>query len=211
MSLLILAPFVGPAIGPIAGGFLGETVGWRWMQGFLGIFAGAMCLLGGLGQPETYAPVLLRNRAHRLSHISGRVYKSKLEVDNGHVDVRKKFATALGRPWLLLVIEMIVLLLSIWIGVIYGTLYMFFSAFPIVFRYGRRWSEGLVGLAFLGVAIGMCTGVAYAVPENIRYNKLMTKAKRKPVLPEQRLIPAMVAAPFVPIGVSFLLPKIIYR
>ena len=202
MSFLILAPFIGPALGPIAGGFLGETVGWRWMEGFLAIFTAVMVLVGAFGQPETYGPVLLQKRAERLTKRFGRVYKSKLEVEKGYIDVRKLFLTALCRPWLLLVVEMIVLLLSIWIGIVYGTLYMFFSAFPIVFGIGRGWSEGFTSLAFLGVAIGMCLGVVYAIPENFRYNELVAKADSQPIPPEERLIPAMVGAPLVPIGVS---------
>lgn len=32
MSVFAAAPFLGPAIGPIVGGFLGETEGWRWVE-----------------------------------------------------------------------------------------------------------------------------------------------------------------------------------
>lgn len=32
--------------------------------------------------PETYAPVLLRNRANTLSKVTGKVYRSKFEEEN---------------------------------------------------------------------------------------------------------------------------------
>lgn len=63
MSLFVVATFIGPALGPIIGGYIGETVGWRWVEGFLAAFTGAIWLLGVLFIPETYAPVLLRKRA----------------------------------------------------------------------------------------------------------------------------------------------------
>jgi MFS family permease len=39
-SLFAGAPFLGPSLGPVVGGFLGENAGWRWVQGFLAIFTG---------------------------------------------------------------------------------------------------------------------------------------------------------------------------
>ena len=33
MSLFAVAPFMGPTLGPIVGGFVDETIGWRWLVG----------------------------------------------------------------------------------------------------------------------------------------------------------------------------------
>ena len=74
------------------------------------------------------------------------------------------------------------------------------QAFPIVFQEKRGWSQGMGGLAFMGIAIGFVLGCAYAIPENIRYNRLVSKAGGGLVPPEQRLVPAMVATPGIPIG-----------
>ena len=79
---------------------------------------------------------------------------------------------------------------------------MFFGAFPIVYQQHRGWNEGQGGLAFIGVAIGMIVGALYAIPDNIRYRKLVSKAEGRPVPPEQRLVPSMVGAPWIPTGVS---------
>ncbi|CAH0034465.1 unnamed protein product [Clonostachys rhizophaga] len=38
MTFFGAAPFLGPALGPIAGGFLGAAGGWRWIQGLMAIF-----------------------------------------------------------------------------------------------------------------------------------------------------------------------------
>ena len=42
MAFFAAAPFLGPALGPISGGFIGLTSGWRWVEGFLAIFCGIL-------------------------------------------------------------------------------------------------------------------------------------------------------------------------
>ena len=201
MSLFIVSPFIGPALGPIIGGYIGENVGWRWVEGFLAAFTGAVWLLGVMVIPETYAPVLLQKRARTLTRTSnGKVFESKLEIEKGRTSAKEVFKRCLGRPWLLLFMEPIVLFLSIYMAIIYGTLYMFFGAFPIVYQEQRGWSEGLGGLSFIGVGLGMVFGVMYAIPENFRYQRVLARAEGKPVAPEERLRPAMVGTPCVPIA-----------
>ncbi|KAI4198762.1 MAG: hypothetical protein LQ350_005085 [Teloschistes chrysophthalmus] len=202
MSLFVVAPFIGPALGPIIGGYIGENVGWRWVEGFLAAFTGAMWLLGSLSIPETYAPVLLRKRAATLTKLSpnNRIYISRLDVEKGRTSIKEVFRKYLNRPWVLLFLEPIVLSLPIYMAIIYGTLYMFFGAFPIVYQEQRHWSEGLGGLAFIGVGIGMVLRVIYAVPENFRYQRVIARAKGNPVPPEERLRPAMVGTPAIPIA-----------
>lgn len=140
MSIFAAAPFMGPALGPIVGGFVGETVGWRWIQSVIAIFTGILWILGTFTIPETYAPVLLRKRAAALSAETGQVYRSGLEIARGPPPtIAERFKVALSRPWILLFREPIVLLLSIYMAIIYGTLYMCFGAFPIVYGENRQW------------------------------------------------------------------------
>lgn len=127
MSVFAAAPFLGPSIGPIVGGFTGEFAGWRWVQGVMAIFTGILWFAGILLLPETYAPVLLRKRAVLLHKETGKVYRSKFE-EKEVLAVGKTFRIALLRPWTLLFREPIVLLLSIYLAIVYGTLYLMFAA-----------------------------------------------------------------------------------
>lgn len=86
----------------------------------MAIFTGILWLAGTFLLPETYPPVLLRQRAKRLSKLSGKIYVSKTDNDQGKVTAGKAFKTALSRPWILLFREPIVLLLSIYMAIIYG-------------------------------------------------------------------------------------------
>jgi MFS family permease len=199
MSLFAAAPFMGPVLGPIIGGFLGAAAGWRWVMGFLAAFSGAVWILGTLLIPETYAPVLLRRRAARLSKITGKVYESKVDLDQGRVNLKESFKIALSRPWVLLFKEPIVFLLSLYMAIIYGTLYMLFAAYPIVYQQARGWSQGIGALPFLGIAVGMIAAVIYTIPDNKRYVK--TEANHGGFAPpEARLPPCLVASIAIPVG-----------
>jgi multidrug resistance protein len=198
-SVFAAAPFLGPTLGPIIGGFLGETKGWRWVEGTMAIFTGALWIIGSLTIPETYTPVILRRRAAKLSKITGKVYISKMDIQRGKKTVTQEFKTALSRPWVLLFREPIVLLLSIYMAIIYGTLYMMFAAFPIVFQQQRGWSPGIGGLAFIGVMIGMMIAVVYSIWDNKRYQKTEARYNGK-APPEARLPPTMLGSIFLPVG-----------
>lgn len=164
------------------------------MLGITSVITGVFWLLSSLLCPETYAPVILQQRAKRLTRVTGRVYLSKLDV--GAVKAAK-FVTALCRPWILLFTEPIVLISSVYVAVIYGTLYLCFDAFPIVFQVGRAWGPGLGGLAFIGIAVGVIVGTGFLILDNQRYSE---QAKRAILPPERRLQASIIGSIFVPLG-----------
>lgn len=199
MGIFALMPSCGPTMGPFIGGFLGSSAGWRWVMGLMTILAGLLWVLGSLFVPETYAPVLLRKRAAELSRRSGKVYKTKVDLEKGDIPVGKLISIALIRPWLLLFMEPIVLILSIYMSIVYGTLYLLFGAFPIVFQLERGWSEGVGGLPFLGVAIGMVGAILMGGTLNKWYLKAAAK-NGGTAPPEARLVGCMIGALAIPIG-----------
>ena len=182
---------------------MGQTIGWRWLAGILAIFSGVLWIIVGLTIPETYAPVLLRKRALALSSRTGKVYISTMEAGKPKRSVARTFKTALGRPWVLLLREPIVLIMTIYMAIIYGTLYMMFGAFPIVYQEDRGWSQGIGGLAFIGVAVGFVAGACYAIPDNDRFSKIEDKAIEDghyAAPPEARLPPALIGSVLLPLG-----------
>ena len=199
MSVFAMAPFLGPAIGPIAGGFLGLAAGWRWVQGLMAIFTGLLWMINALCVPETYAPVILKRRAANLCKETGKVYMSRLSLQHRHRTVKEQVQISLLRPWILLFKEPIVLLTSIYMAIVYGTLYMMFAAFPIVFQQGRGWNAGVGGLAFCGVAVGMLIMVGYSMYDNKRY-AAVSDAHGGMAPPEARLPPAILGSVLLPVG-----------
>ncbi|KAI0156653.1 MFS general substrate transporter [Hypoxylon sp. FL1284] len=198
-AIFAAAPFLGPSVGPIAGGFLGVGAGWRWVEGLMAAFTGVLWILATLLVPETYAPILLRKRAAKLSEVTGKVYVSKLDAGRPRKTAREEFKVSLSRPWILLFREPIVALTSLYMAIVYGTLYMMFAAFPIVFQQQRGWSPGIGGLAFLGVAVGMMASILYSVYDNNRYAKT-SAAHNGQAPPEARLPPALIGSILLPVG-----------
>ncbi|TXT13248.1 hypothetical protein VHUM_00615 [Vanrija humicola] len=205
MAMFSVAPFLGPALGPITGGFLGEAAGWKWVFGFLTIFCFVVLLALVVMSAETYSPLLLRQRATTLSKATGKVYRFRADAAKP-LDVKALFIASLARPWKFLFLEPIVLIFSIYIAIIYGILYLNFAAYPIVFSTpkavgGRGWSTGIEGLAFLGIMVGAILSVIATIfitnPQYLRRIK-----KRGYPEPEDRLPPAMYGGVFIVIGLA---------
>jgi MFS family permease len=216
MSVFAVAPFLGPVIGPVVGGFIGQTIGWRWIMGTMAIvshhsssveptltfplqFTGVLWIIGAIAVPETYPPAILRARAQKLGLLTGQIYRSRGDAEHGEAHLTQTYKIALSRPWILLLREPIVLLLSLYMAIIYGTLYMLFAAFPIVFQQERGWSPGIGGSSFTGIAVGMVVAVAYSILDNRRYVKIDDMYQGL-APPESRLPPCMVGAIAIPIG-----------
>ena len=111
-AVFAAAPFLGPTLGPSIGGFLSPAAGWRWLFGFLALYAGVLTFLGIIFVPETYAPVLLQRRAKLLSNVTGKLYLTKIDFEQPLV-LKQVVKRSLSRPWVLLFREPIVLLLSV--------------------------------------------------------------------------------------------------
>ncbi|KAH0833550.1 hypothetical protein AYO21_05228 [Fonsecaea monophora] len=201
-GMFVTAPFLGPALGPVAGGFLGETQGWRWTLGLSAILGGLIWIATTLTTHETYAPFILRRRAKALSRMTGSVYVSRIDAGKPPKTLSQELSVSFTRPWVLLFREPIVLLASLYIAIVYGTLYMFFAGFPIVFQAARGWSQGIAGLPFVGVAIGVCLATLAAGVDNKRFVRQCeaAEAEERVVEPEARLRTAMAGSIVLPIG-----------
>ena len=60
MSLL------GPAVGPISGGYLSKATGWRWTFWLVTILIGFQEIAFAILYRETYEPIILQRKAKSL-------------------------------------------------------------------------------------------------------------------------------------------------
>ncbi|KAL9639818.1 MAG: hypothetical protein Q9164_000683 [Protoblastenia rupestris] len=199
MMVYTSAPFLGPTIGPIIGGFVGQYAGWRWVDAMTVILTGILWVVGMLVVPETYTPYLLIRRAKKLTRMTGKRYISKLEVGKGDKIPRKVLGTAIARPWIILFFEPIVLLLSIYAAIVYGTLYLIFTAFPLVFTSSRHWTQSISGLSYIGVMVGQILSMLTYILMEISYQRKVARNPAK-ATPEGRLDPALIGSVLLPIG-----------
>lgn len=186
-------------LGPIISGFLGQRAGWRWNLWLAAIIGAAIWVLNIILVSETYAPVLLKRRAALLTKKTGKVHVSYLEqVSQRRIGPTLKIA--LSRPWALLLFEPIVLIFSVYMAIIYATMYMFFASYPLIFQEERNWKPSTEGLAFIGIAIGMVLALTWMIFENNWYNRRSKNAHDGCSAPEDRLPPCMLGALCVPVG-----------
>lgn len=199
MSVFSAAPFIGPVIGPLIGGYIGDNAGWRWLYWVQLIFSG--CVYAVLiFIPETSHTQILKKRAKHLRKITNDdTYRALSELK-----IRSLSETAketLGRP-IILLSELIVFLITIYMSIIYGLLYMFFFAYPVVYMEGKGWSASKTGLMFIPIGVGVILASVIAPLFNRQYNNKAQKYLDKGELPppELRLIPMMIGCWTVPIG-----------
>ncbi|GFZ44350.1 hypothetical protein JCM24511_02072 [Saitozyma sp. JCM 24511] len=172
-----IAPFLGPSLGPLLGGYVVQYGGsWRNID--------------WLAVPETFPPFILRRRAAKLQQAHGQTYVSVFD-QNGRKSMREELSTHLKRPIKYLFTEPIVLIMTLYISFLYGILNLFFEAFPFIYSIERKWSRN-AGLPFLALIVGFACAAVITLVLSKPY---VTALKRdgKPT-PELRLIFAMISA-----------------
>ena len=199
ITVYALVPLFAPVLGPIVGGYVAGTLGWRWLMGMMALMSASALLVSLLALPETYAPVLLRKRAQRLSKITGKVYASAIAGNNATLSSASLTRT-FARPFLLAAQEPIILILAFYQAVVFGTLYLAFAAFPILYTEIRGWPQQSSGLSFIGVLFGMLFSVAFQVWDNQRYLKLVEQLKPEAPPPETRLLGSCVGGVSIMLG-----------
>ena len=113
-------------------------------------------------QPETFPPVLLKWKAQHLRELTGdRRYKASLEIREETLFVRVR--RALYRPFLLTFQEPIVILVALYLTVIYIVLFGFLDGFTFIFEDTYKLSQGVTGLCFLAIIVGLF-GASALVP-----------------------------------------------
>ncbi|KAF2493973.1 MFS general substrate transporter, partial [Lophium mytilinum] len=204
MMVYTITPFLGPELGPIVGGFINYNVNWRWSFWVLLIWAGFQWAAMTFLVPETYHPVLLRKEARRLRKETGdeRWYAPIEKMDRSipHTIMRSCY-----RPFMLLLLEPMCLLLCTLTAFLLGLIYLFFGAFSLVFRENHGFNLWQIGLTFIGMIVGMLLACLADPWWHKNHQKLIAKHVAETgniggSEPEFRLPPAILGAPMVFVG-----------
>lgn len=199
MALYSLAPLLGPAIGPIAGGFITEYSTWRWVFWSTTIAAGLVQVLGYFFLRETYAAAILDKKKKLLIKITGNK-DLHTEFDNPSRTFANHLGVAFKRPFILLFTQPIVQVLSIYIAYVYGVLYIVLASFPQVWKQIYDLPPGKTGLMYISLGLGFFIGtqIAAKFADKI-YKKL--KAKNNDTGRSEFRVPLMLpGALMVPVG-----------
>ncbi|KIY70200.1 MFS polyamine transporter [Cylindrobasidium torrendii FP15055 ss-10] len=154
-----LAPLLGPVIGPVAGAWIAERTTWRWVFWSTSIFTVGVQILGLFWLRESFAPLLLEQKAQRI--------RAAMDVEKGSRTVKTVFekqetrhwktifAKSLIRPFAMFFQEPIMQVIAVYMAFVYGTLYLFLTTIPSIYRDVYHQSTGIAGLHYIALGIGI--------------------------------------------------------
>lgn len=191
-----VSPFLGPAFGPVIGGFLSEAKGFRWLEWVI-LFMVAFNYLYALPQFETYKKTILQKRARdeKKSDATASTASPKVALPSSAVVQR-----IVLKPFKMLFVESIVLFMTIYMAFNFAVFYSFFAAFPYIFGGDKyNFTTGEQGLTFISIALGCVIGfLAVVYIDRRTYPALEAKYGVGSVPPEYRLYGAMVGSALNP-------------
>jgi multidrug resistance protein len=199
ISIYSLAPLLGPALGPIAGGFITENTTWRWVFYATTIADGLIQISGLFFLQETYPPVLLQRRKHRLIKETGN-NELHTDWDDPNRTLIQTVKTALGRPFKLLGTQIIIQVLTLYMAYLYGINYLVLSTFPTLWTEVYHESIGIGGLNYISLGVGLFIGTQICAPTQDRIYRALKKRNGGVGKPEFRVPLMILGALCVPIG-----------
>lgn len=147
---------------------------------------------------ESYANIILQRKVERLRKETGNPNLRSVR-DTGRTP-QELFKFSIVRPLKMLFLSPIVFLLSLYVGVVYGYLYLLFTTIPTVFQLQYGFSSGSVGLAYLGIGVGSFLGLMVIGSTSDRLMKQLTAKNGGTPKPEYRLPLMVIGGFFVPVS-----------
>jgi MFS transporter, DHA1 family, multidrug resistance protein len=186
ITIFAMCVFMGPEMAPFIGGFITQSyLDWRWTMYLTSIMGWAALVLNIFFLSETYAPIILVDKATELRRRTKNwaIHAKQEEIE---IDFQELIITNFSRPLRLLFTEPIVLLISIYTSFVYGLLYLFLTAYPLVFEGVHGMNLGVGGLPYFGLLIGMMLAGVYIILLTPSYNRKLD-ANGGIAIPEWRL------------------------
>ncbi|KAL1880382.1 hypothetical protein Plec18167_003786 [Paecilomyces lecythidis] len=202
---------LGPALGPLVGGFAVQEMTWRWSSWELLWLSAPIMILMFCTMPETSSDKILLRRAQRLRLLTGREdLKSESETRQEKMNPREMAFFALIKPWQINALDPAVLFSTFYTGLTYGIYYSFFECFPMVYNDMYGFNLGQLGLAFLSVLVGLFVAVVLLCAYlNFIAPKRLGRFDPAGVPPEERIWPGLFATFLIPLGL-YLFARVIY-
>ncbi|CZR50664.1 related to FLR1-Putative H+ antiporter regulated by yAP-1 and involved in multidrug resistance [Phialocephala subalpina] len=191
---------LGPAFGPVVGGFSVQLENWRWTQWEMLWLSGPVFLLMFFSLPETSAATILLQRARRLRKSLDKAnLKSQSEIDQAHMTAKERAFDALIKPWEINALDPAVLFSTFYTSLLYGIFYSFFESTPEVFPKLYHFNLGESGLPYLSALVAILViGPTYAAYWH--YTVERPFAKKGFGTQEDRLVVGLVGSCMIPVG-----------
>jgi MFS family permease len=208
MALFSMGPLSGPVscsllatsldtnpkqvLGPVIGGFLSTEKGWRWTFWLLSILGGFFGVAALIIMRETHPKIILERKAAALRAATG---NHKLQSKHARsLSPHQVILQVLIRPGMLLFQSPILFVISLYVALVFGMMYLLFTTFTSVFEGQYGFSTSMSGLVYLGLGASLLGSM---VLFNVMSRRMQAAS---PPRPENRLIPMIWFSPFVGFG-----------
>ncbi|OJD33863.1 mfs multidrug transporter [Diplodia corticola] len=200
ISVYSLAPLLGPAIGPIAGGFIDQYVGWRWTFYATSIAAAVVSVSGVILTEETYGPVLLRRKAAELRRRLGNPRWTAKPQHGDDKSVAATVSATLARSFRMLGTQPVIQVLGLYMAYLFGIIYVLLSTFTTLWEEAYSQDVAVGGLHYLAIGVGLLLGTQVGARVNDRVFKKLKDGNGGVGLPEHRLPLLGPASLLIPVG-----------
>jgi MFS family permease len=144
MSLVMLAPLIGGAIGPAISGAIAQTMGWRRMLVIAAGLAIVCEVLFLVYFKETYKMAILRRKAAKTMQETGEIPESK----STHEHIAKLWHS-ITRPFAVLFGSSVLMLLSLFASVAFSYFYVVSVSLPLILIERYDFELAMIGTTFI--------------------------------------------------------------
>ncbi|KAJ4128959.1 hypothetical protein NW768_007484 [Fusarium equiseti] len=185
-AIYSLAPFLGPAVGPIAAGYLTQHLNWRWIFWVVSIADAVVQVLAFLFLQETYPPKILKVKARSLRKITGNKYLHT-EFEQRDRTFMSLLLNNLKRPFVMLFTQPAIQITALYRAYLYGLMYLVFASFPMVWEGQYNQLPGRASLNYISLGIGFVIGLQISGPLIDRVYMVLKDRYNHPGRPEFRV------------------------
>ncbi|KAL4770348.1 major facilitator superfamily domain-containing protein [Aspergillus nidulans var. acristatus] len=201
MALFSMGPLAGPVLGPVIGGFVTAGPGWRWTFWLLAILGGVAGAMALVIMRETHPKVILKRKAAHLRATTGDLKLRSRLASSTPPSPGQVLLQILIRPLMLLFQSPILFVISLYVALVFGVMYLLFTTFPSVFEGQYGFSTSVSGLAYLGLGVALVASMFLFNVLNGRVQAARMKADGvQQARPEYRLLLMIWFSPLVGVG-----------
>ncbi|KAI5196576.1 MFS general substrate transporter [Aureobasidium subglaciale] len=177
---------LGTVLGPTIFDYLAY---YNWRLSFVLTTAlAAVAFTGTTIMPETYLPVLEQTQAHKARcSKTCRVFVSQKDLDER--SLRIILLTSIRRPLELFAAEAIVFFSSLYCALVFAILFVFFAAYPYIFRTVYGMDHRTAGLAFIPIGVGTVLSMPLCMAYDAFREKNLKDGKKWALKEEYRRLP----------------------
>ncbi|RGP64961.1 major facilitator superfamily transporter [Fusarium sporotrichioides] len=194
LSLIMLATFIGGAIGPAFGGIVTEIWGWRWLLTIASALAGTAAMLLLVSFRETYQ---IRDTARKIQHMQPTIERNT--YDSGS---RARIGASFARPFAIFRSSGVLMCLSLYSSIAFSNFYNVFTTLPDILETRYDIDPTGAGQVMLSFSAGAAVGIFFCHLTIDRvYTNLCTSRGSCAGRPEFKLPLASVGASMLPFGI----------